>query len=58
VKNALSGIYTKVGVSTRLQLAVLLLRDRTNLADSGEASPLAEAGTSPAARTFTGSAAL
>jgi DNA-binding CsgD family transcriptional regulator len=27
LKNALSGIYDKLGVSTRLQLAVLLLRD-------------------------------
>jgi DNA-binding CsgD family transcriptional regulator len=27
LKNTLSGIYDKVGVSTRLQLAVLLLRD-------------------------------
>ena len=31
LKNALSTIYDKVGVSTRLQLAVLLLRDRTQL---------------------------
>ena len=29
LKNALSAIYDKLGVSTRLQLAVLLLRDGT-----------------------------
>lgn len=30
LKNALSAIYDKLGVSTRLQLAVLLLRDGTD----------------------------
>lgn len=30
LKNTLSTIYDKLGVSTRLQLAVLLLRDRVN----------------------------
>jgi DNA-binding NarL/FixJ family response regulator len=32
LKNALSAIYDKLGVSSRLQLAVLLLRDGDSLA--------------------------
>ena len=30
LKNSLSSVYDKLGVSTRLQLAVMLLRDRVN----------------------------
>lgn len=37
LKNALSAIYDKLGVSTRLQLAVLLLRDGINL--TGQPAP-------------------
>ena len=35
LKNALSAIYDKLGVSTRLQLAVLLLRDGAPAAGGG-----------------------
>jgi DNA-binding CsgD family transcriptional regulator len=52
LKNTLSGIYDKLGVSTRLQLAVLLLRDRLGFAVSAGGGTLTGGGTP--ARTFTG----
>jgi len=39
LKNALSAIYDKLGVSTRLQLAVLLLRDAAPDTRGGRALP-------------------
>jgi DNA-binding CsgD family transcriptional regulator len=58
LKNTLSSIYTKLGVSTRLQLAVLLLRDRLSFAAPAGAGTLTGDGTSPAGGTFTGSLRL
>jgi DNA-binding CsgD family transcriptional regulator len=58
LKNTLSSIYTKLGVSTRLQLAVLLLRDRLSFAAPAATGTLPGDGTSPAGRTASGSLRL
>jgi DNA-binding CsgD family transcriptional regulator len=58
LKNTLSGVYDKLGVSTRLQLAALLLRDRIDFRAPAGGSTLTGDETSPARRAFTGGVRL
>lgn len=58
LKNTLSSLYDKLGVSTRLQLAVMLLRDRVNFVPPADARTSTGDVPSSAPGTLTGGVRL